>query len=42
MISWDRSKGCNCEEKEIIVDWCGCSPVSVTISDLKKIQVRTL
>ena len=40
MVSWNREKGCNTEEKRQIVDWYGCSPVSLTLSDLKKIRVR--
>ncbi len=33
MISWDRVRGCRCQQKAV-VDWCGCSPLDIKPKDI--------
>lgn len=41
LTNWKRSQGCKCQHKQI-VDWCGCSPNVLRISDMPKLQFENL
>uniref|UniRef100_A0A2C9MAE7 protein xylosyltransferase n=1 Tax=Biomphalaria glabrata TaxID=6526 RepID=A0A2C9MAE7_BIOGL len=36
LTNWRRKQGCKCQYKHI-VDWCGCSPNNIKISDMERL-----